>query len=104
MTDTSHLTGMTRRGLLKGATALGAAGLILPASYRRAQAAPNKGGTFRIGLGHGNSTDGYDPGLWDNLYAQVFAAARHNQLIEVDSDGQLIPEIAESWESPDGKT
>jgi peptide/nickel transport system substrate-binding protein len=95
---------LTRRSLLKGATALGAAGLILPAGYRAAQAEPQRGGTFRIGLGHGNSTDGYDPGLWDNLYAQVLAASRHNQLIEVGADGQLTPEIAESWESADGAT
>lgn len=104
MTRDTTSQGMTRRGLLKGATALGAAGLILPASYRTAQASPNRGGTFRIGLGHGSSTDGYDPGIWDNLYAQVFAASRHNQLIEVGADGQLIGEIAESWDSSDGKT
>jgi peptide/nickel transport system substrate-binding protein len=104
MTRDPGKSALTRRGLLQGATALGAAGLILPASYRAARAEPKRGGTFRIGLGHGNTTDGYDPGLIDNLYAQVFAAARHNQLIEVAADGQLIPEIAESWESSDGKT
>lgn len=97
--------GINRRNLLQGATALGAAGLILPASMRAAAASePKRGGTFHVGIGHGNTTDGYDPGLWDNLYAQVFAAARHNQLIEIAADGQLVPEIAESWESRDGKT
>ncbi len=96
--------GLTRRRALQGGAALAASGLILPASMRRAQAEAQRGGTFRLGIGHGNSTDGYDPGLWDNLYAQVFAAARHNQLIEVDAEGQLIPEIAESWESDDGVT
>ncbi len=104
MRYTKPQSGLTRRRLLQGATAATAAGLILPASYRAARAEPQQGGTFRIGLGHGNSTDSYDPGLIDNLYAQVFAAARHNQLIEVDSDGQLIGEIAESWESDDGQT
>ena len=59
---------------------------------------------FRVGIGHGSSTDGYDPGLWDQLYAQTFAAARHNQLIEIGADGNLVPEIAESWESADGTT
>ena len=104
MNDRLNRKGLTRRGLLKGASAMGAAGLILPASYRAAKATPQQGGTFRIGLGHGNSTDGYDPGLIDNLYGQVFAAARHNQLIEVAADGQLTGEIAESWESDDGQT
>ena len=94
---------LSRRGVLKGAAAVTAAGLILPhaATPARAQA---RGGTFRVGIGHGSTTDGYDPGLWDNLYAQTFAAARHNQLIEVGADGQLVPEMAESWESADGLT
>ncbi|WP_245766420.1 ABC transporter substrate-binding protein [Sulfitobacter brevis] len=69
-----------------------------------AQSEPKKGGVFRVGIGHGSSTDSYDPGLWDNLYAQTYAAARHNQLIEIGADGNLAPEIAESWTSADGMT
>jgi ABC-type transport system substrate-binding protein len=34
----------------------------------------------------------------------AFAAARHNDLIEIAPDGNLVPEIAESRESADGKT
>jgi peptide/nickel transport system substrate-binding protein len=96
--------GISRRGVLQGATALGAAGLVLPGMTGPARAEPKPGGTFRLGIGHGSTSDGYDPGLWDNLYAQTFAAARHNQLIEVGADGQLVPEIAESWETADGMT
>ncbi|WP_343081423.1 ABC transporter substrate-binding protein [Ostreiculturibacter nitratireducens] len=104
MTNLRFPRGMSRRGLLKGAAAIGAAGLILPASLGAARAEPKKGGVFRVGIGHGSSTDGYDPGLWDNLYAQTFAASRHNQLIEIAADGNLVPEIAESWDSADGMT
>jgi len=104
MTDSTHSGGLTRRTLLAGTAALGAAGLILPAGVGAARAAPKQGGVFRVGIGHGSSTDGYDPGLWDNLYAQTFAAARHNQLIEIGADGNLVPEIAESWDSADGMT
>jgi peptide/nickel transport system substrate-binding protein len=95
---------MTRRGLLKSGMAMTAAGLILPAGMAMAQTEPKKGGVFRAGIGHGSSTDGYDPGLWDQLYVQTFAAARHNYLIEIGADGALAPEIAESWESADGIT
>ncbi|PWK60659.1 ABC transporter substrate-binding protein [Roseicyclus mahoneyensis] len=95
--------GVSRRGILQGAAALGAAGLILPYGAKAARA-QTRGGTFRIGLGHGSTTDSLDPGLWDNLYVQVFAASRHNQLIEVGADGQLVPEMATSWESADGVT
>lgn len=102
MTNLILPRGITRRGLLQGAAAVGAAALILPASLRAAAAEPKKGGVFRIGIGHGSSTDGYDPGLWDQLYVQTFAAARHNYLIEIAADGTLAPEIAESWDSADG--
>lgn len=102
MTNLILPRGITRRGLLQGAAAVGAAALILPASMRAAAAEPKKGGVFRIGIGHGSSTDGYDPGLWDQLYVQTFAAARHNYLIEIAADGTLAPEIAESWDSADG--
>lgn len=94
---------LSRRGVLKGAAAVGAAGLILPHTTSPARA-QTRGGTFRIGIGHGSTTDSLDPGLWDQLYVQTFGAARHNYLIEVDSDGQLKPEIAESWSSSDGVT
>lgn len=104
MTQLHTPHGFTRRGILKGATALGMAGLILPASMRAATAQAKKGGVLRIGLGHGSTTDGYDPGLWDNLYAQTYAAARHNYLIEIGADGNLVGEIAESWDSADAMT
>ena len=62
-----HLTrgGLSRRSLIKGATALGAAGLILPAGVRRAAAEPKRGGILRIAQAAGNTTDGYDPATWD---------------------------------------
>ncbi|MCA3441700.1 MAG: ABC transporter substrate-binding protein, partial [Rhodobacter sp.] len=104
MTNLTFPRGMTRRGLLKGGVALTAAGLILPAHMGLAQTEPKKGGVFRVGIGHGSSTDGYDPGLWDQLFVQTFAAARHNYLIEIAADGNLVPEIAESWDSADGAT
>ncbi|MBM3594704.1 MAG: ABC transporter substrate-binding protein [Alphaproteobacteria bacterium] len=104
MTNAMFPRGMTRRGLLKSGMAMTAAGLILPAGTAMAQAEPKKGGVFRVGIGHGSTTDSYDPGLWDNLYVQTFAASRHNWLIEIDADGNLAPEIAESWDSADGTT
>lgn len=96
--------GITRRGILQGAAAVTAAGLILPAGMRPAMAQPKPGGTFRLGIGHGSTTDGLDPGLWDQLYIQVLGASIHNYLIEVGADGQLVGEVAESWESADAAT
>jgi len=104
MMNTMTPHGMTRRGLLKSGMAMTAAGLLLPAGMAMAQAEPKKGGVFRIGLGHGSTTDSYDPGLWEQLYVQTFAAARVNYLIEIAADGNLIGELAESWDSADGMT
>ncbi len=104
MTNVMFPRGMTRRGLLKSGMAMTAAGLMLPAGMAAAQAEPKKGGVFRIGLGHGSTTDSYDPGLWEQLYVQTFAAARVNYLIEIAADGNLIGELAESWDSADGMT
>lgn len=92
---------ISRRGLIKGATALGAAGLILPASYRQARAEPRRGGTMRIAVGHGSSTDNFNPAVWDHVFVQVMGSALHNYLTEIDSDGTLIPELAEAWEASD---
>jgi peptide/nickel transport system substrate-binding protein len=96
---------ISRRRLMQSAAAVGASGLILPAGTRRAAAQPKQGGTLRIGIAHGATSDGYDPALWDQVFVQVFATARHGYLTEVAADGSLIGEMAESWEaSPDAKT
>ena len=99
MTKDPNQSGFSRRGVLKGASALGAAALILPAGMRRASAEPKKGGVLRVGMGHGSTSDSLDPGSWDNAYSQVFAQSRHNYLTEIAADGSLEPEIAESWEA-----
>ena len=104
MTNLILPRGISRRGLLQGAAAIGAAGLILPAGMTPARAEPKKGGVFRVGIGHGSTTDTYDPGLWEHLFVQVYAGARHNYLIEISADNTLTPEIAESWTSADGAT
>jgi peptide/nickel transport system substrate-binding protein len=95
-------TAISRRGVLQGATALGTAALIGSLATGRAAAQPKKGGTLRIGMAHGNTSDNYDPAVWNNAFPQVFATARHGYLSEVAADGSLIGELAESWEaSPD---
>ena len=68
-------------------------------------AAPKKGGHFRIGLGHGSTSDSFDPGIMANDFTVVSSFARHNHIGEITSDGKIIPELAESWEvSSDAKT
>ncbi len=100
MTKSKILTGgISRRGVLQGATALGTAALLGPLAAGRASAAPKKGGMLRIGMGHGATSDSYDPATWDQAFVQVFATARHGNLTEIAADGSLVGEVAESWEA-----
>lgn len=93
------LQGISRRGLLKSASVMGAAAIVAPLAATMAKAAPKKGGTLRLAFGHGSTTDTYDPGTWDQAFVQVFATARHGYLTEVAADGSLIGEVAESWDA-----
>lgn len=97
--DKTSARGLSRRDLLKGATALGAAGLILPASVRRAAAEPKRGGILRLAQAAGSTSDSYDPALWTSLFEQIMHSARGGWLTEVSNDGSLIGEVAESWEA-----
>ena len=95
------LPAVTRRHFMAGASALG----LTAAMGSPAQAAPMKGGHFRLGLGHGSTTDSNNPATFENLYSQVLGAASRNNLTEVDQHGKLVPELAESYDaSPDAKT
>jgi peptide/nickel transport system substrate-binding protein len=84
-----------------------AAGLTVPSASalftRAARAEPKSGGTFKIGIGHGATTDTLDPATWTNglqfcMAIGVFGA----QLTEVDQKTAVQPRLAESFESADG--
>lgn len=86
-----------------------AAGASLPMAMSMATnaiaATPKKGGRLRQGMGYGSTTDTLDPGAAENGFAQALHYTYGNQLTEVGNDGQLRPELCESFEAtPDGKT
>jgi len=92
-----------RREVIVGATSLvdlAGAALLGPSSALASQ--PKTGGTLRVGLGHGSISDSLDPATWNNYFMQAAGFARCNCLTEIAPDGTLVPELAESWESPDG--
>ena len=96
---------LTRRRLLGTATAATAVLGAMPLFGTRSHAAtPKKGGTLRYGVGHGSTADTLNPSIFDNNFTIAIAYTLHNHIGEVTSDGELIGEIAESWEaSPDVK-
>ncbi|MDJ0683914.1 MAG: ABC transporter substrate-binding protein [Alphaproteobacteria bacterium] len=103
MSSTPPLSsGWSRRGFLGGAAAGGAALAGLPALGSQAQAAtPKKGGHLRVGIGHGSTTDSLDPGTFENDFTIGLGYTIHNHLAEINADGDLVGEIAESWEASD---
>jgi len=98
---------ISRRDFMQGLIATGmtvASASSLWSTQVMAQS-PNSGGTFRIGKGHGGTTDKLDPGHHENGFTIAMVQGYANYLTEVDSKGGVIPELAESWEaSPDATT
>ncbi len=98
--------GISRRNFISGALALGFSMTAASALVNKAEAAtPKKGGRLRTALTGGATSDVLDPGqALDTYMNSVQFGLLHNNLTEVAADGNLIPELAESWEaSPDAK-
>jgi len=97
---------ISRREFVKRMTALGFVASVPAAMLASmpAHGAPKKGGNFRVGLGHGSTTDSLDPATWENAFVQFgFGYGSNNHLTEILPNGDLGPELAESWESPDAR-
>ena len=104
MNDAPFLSGVSRRGFLAGAGAAGLAGLS-GVGVQAQEAAPKRGGRFRLALAGGSTTDTFEPGsMWDT-FIQVLSAQVRDTLVEVLPDFTPGPSLAESWEpSADLKT
>ena len=94
---------LQRRRLMAGAGALGLAAAFGPGAAL-AQAAPKKGGTLRMGLQGGSTSDVLDPRLMTDAVEIVTSLMVCNQLIEIDDKGNPTGELFESWEVKPGAT
>ena len=96
-----------RRTFLSAASALGLSSAILPigAPFARA-AAPKKGGRLRVAITGGHTTDTLDPATFEDAFMQLAGlGCLYNCMTEIDAQGNLVPELAGSWESSaDAKT
>jgi peptide/nickel transport system substrate-binding protein len=92
---------ISRREFLTRVSALGLMAAVSPALLATGSraAAPKKGGRFVQGLAAGSTTDSMDPATMtdDGIYALSWQT--RNNLVEIDHQGNAIPELAESWES-----
>ena len=95
---------ISRREFVQLAVAAGvtvAAANTMFASAVRAE--PKKGGTLKVGISHGATTDTLDPGLYpDQFTGTALWGTLANSLTEIDSKGAVIPDLAESFEPSDG--
>ena len=84
-----------------------ASGMTLAASQlmfaQAARAEAKKGGTFKVGIGHGQTTDSLDPATWSNGFTFAFGkSVMGAPLVQVDSKNVAQPHVAESFEPSDG--
>lgn len=112
MDDLKHLAlrpvenRLSRRDLMGRALALGIAGPALSGLLSTAALAaddkPKSGGTLRLGLGGGSTTDSLDPRSWNDSVMIDVGFAIFNCLVENGPDNRPLPELASAWESSDG--
>ncbi len=91
--------GVTRRTLLAGAATLATA---IPLLGARADETPRRGGTLRLGLAGGSTSDTLDITLVTDTVGVMVNFAVYSALIENGPDNRPIPELAESWEAKPG--
>ena len=83
-----------------------AAGVAVPSALGMATqvmaSVPKKGGHYRLGLGHGSTTDSLDPATYENGFTNNMVNTVFNHLTEVAPDGSLRGDMAESYEADNG--
>jgi peptide/nickel transport system substrate-binding protein len=96
---------ISRRQFLSRLSILGLTGAVSPALWTTiAQAeTPKRGGTFRIGLAGASTAESLDPATYGTgIINHFMVGAIGNCLTEIDHNGEVIPELAESWEASSG--
>ena len=110
--DLSVLTQMfnekriSRREFIRGLSALGITAAVSPALFPGIARAsvPKRGGRLVLGCTGGSTTDSMNPGTLTSNMNQNLNWQVRNNLVEIDHDFNVIPELAVSWDaSPDAK-
>ena len=103
-----ELTGreVGRRRFIEGAMALGLTASAATTLWSQTVQAstPKKGGTFRVGLHDGNTSDSHDPGTYQSVGQIQHAHAFRSYLTEITPENDLGPDMASSWSASDDAT
>ena len=63
-------------------------------------ATPKRGGKIRVGIVDGQTTESLDPATVSSTHMILLMfGAMYNNLAEISPSGELVPELAESWEA-----
>jgi peptide/nickel transport system substrate-binding protein len=93
---------ITRREFMTRISAFGMATAVSPLllAHSAQAASPKKGGRLRAGMAGGATTDTLDPAtMTDYVPLFILFGQLRNCLTEVDYQGNVTPEAAESWET-----
>lgn len=93
-----------RREFFGRAAALGVSTALATSMLAKAGigAEPKPGGKFRVGSGHGSTTDLLDPGSWENEFtADIGRGLIGDGLVAIDQKTDVVPNLAESFEPSD---
>ncbi len=102
-----HIKGrISRREFLGRAAAVGASAAVLGNMVASVEAyaaeTPSKGGTLRLGMAGGSTTDSLDPSTWNDTVNVNVGGGYYNALVQVTPDNKPVPELAESFEAKPG--
>ena len=95
---------VSRRDFVQLALAAGLTATAANAMFVQAvRAEPKKGGTLKIGIGDAVATDSLDPVFYASAFTNIALwGTLSNSLTEIDAKGNVVPDLAESFEPSDG--
>ena len=101
LADQARRQVIDRRRFMEGALATGMTVSAASAlwSTKVEAATPKKGGTYRVGMHDGNTTDRLDPGTTESVYMIQLNHAFRSYLTEITNINEIGPDAAQSWEA-----
>ena len=92
---------INRREFLTRVSALGLTAALAPGFWNASANAgtPQKGGRFRIGVAGFATSDSLEPTRVETNMMHHLSWQLRNSLVEVGPEGDIVPELAESWQT-----
>src|SRR4030088_2736742 len=95
--------GLNRGGFLRGAALYGTVavvggGLALAVCAVPEDTIPSRGGALRLGMTGGSTSDSLDPRTFVDWGPINIGYQIMNGLVEIDAQGNAVPELFENWE------